>query len=186
MRTRLLKRLALAPALLALLSGCRGFGRVQTGGAYNMPDRSGHTGQVFAADAVIGLKNVKWPGTDKPLPFALHTSGDAIVAPERKSFGWGTGVAFYGSPRPVSAYGIGGTSLHFDEIEGRFSFGNVSPYGEIGVITSVPSRYDEKGGDGVILTLGVGAATYFNYLAAKRDTIDGFMLVKLGIGWEKN
>ena len=85
----------------------------------------------------------------------------------------------------MSAYGIGGTSLHFDEINGRFSFGNVSPYGEIGVITSVPSRY-EDGGDGLIVTLGVGAATYINYLAAKSDTIDGFMLVKLGVGWEKN
>ena len=178
-------RIATVCAVLAVGTGCRGFVRAQTGGAYNLPDRKGHTGQLVAADAVIGLKNVKWPGTNKPLPFALHTSGDAILAPERKAFGWGTGIAFYGTPRPVSAYGIGGTSLHFDEINGRFSFGNVSPYGEIGVITSVPSRY-EDGGDGLIVTLGVGAATYINYLAAKSDTIDGFMLVKLGVGWEKN
>ena len=176
---------AAAPlACLALMTGCHGFGRAQAGGAYNLPNRDGHSGQVFATDAVIGLKNVKWPGSKKPLPFALHTSGDVILAPERKSFGWGTGIAFYRPPRPVSAYVIGGSSLHFDEIGGRFSFGNISPYGEVGVLTSIPARYEAKG-DGLILSLGLGAASYINYLVGGRDTVDGFMLVKVGIGWEK-
>ncbi len=171
--------------LLVAMTGCRGWGRVQTGGAYDLADRSGHSGTVVAVDGAVAPNNVKWPGTNRPIPFGLHTSADVILAPERKSFGWGTGVLIYREPRPVSAYVLGGTSLHFDDINGKFSFGNVSPYGEAGVMTSVPSRYDD-GGDGLILTLGLAAASYINYLVGGSNTVDGFFLVKLGIGWEKN
>ncbi|HEY8077647.1 MAG TPA: hypothetical protein VIF62_26150, partial [Labilithrix sp.] len=175
---------ALGVAAMGALTGCRGWGRVQTGGAYDLGDRAGHSGNVIAADAAFGLKNVKWFNTDRPFPFAIHTSADVILAPDRKSYGWGTGLVLYREPRPVSAYALAGTSLHFDDIGGKFSFGNVSPYGEVGVMTSVPSRYDD-GGDGLILTLGIAGASYINYLVAN-ETIDGFILVKLGIGWEKN
>ena len=34
--------------------------------------------------------------------------------------------------------------------------------------------------------LGLGGATHFNYLVGGTDTIDGFLLLKLGVGWEKN
>ena len=170
--------------VLACTTGCRGFGRVQTGGAYDLGDRAGHSGTVIAADGAFGLRNVRWFNTDRPFPFALHTSADVILAPDRKSYGWGTGLVLYREPRPVSAYILAGTSLHFDDINGKFSFGNVSPYGELGVMTSVPSRY-EDGGDGLILTLGIAGATYINYLVAN-DSVDGFILVKLGIGWERN
>jgi hypothetical protein len=175
-----------AMALAALgATGCRGWARVQTGGAYDLGDRNGHSGNVVSADGAIGLRNVRWFNTDRPFPFALHTSADAILAPDRKSYGWGTGLVLYREPRPVSAYALAGTSLHFDDINGRFSFGNVSPYGELGVMASVPSRY-EDGGDGMILTLGIAGATYINYLVGGSNTVDGFFLVKLGVGWEKN
>lgn len=180
-RARTLAALVLS---LSSLTACRGWLRVQGGGAYNLPDRPRQSGQVAAVDAAIGIPRVKWVNGGKPLPFGVHTSGDLIIAPERKSLGWGTGVVFYSAPRPVSPYAIGGTSLHFDEIKGRFSFGNVSPYGEVGILAAVPSRYDE-GGSGVFLSLGIAGATYFNYLVGGRDTIDGFGLVKLGIGWER-
>jgi hypothetical protein len=179
------RRFLLLMALLAATTGCRGFARVQTGGAYDLGDRAGHSGTIVAADGAFGLRNVKWLNTDRPFPFAIHTSADVILAPDRKSYGWGTGLVLYREPRPVSAYVLGGTSLHFDDINGKFSFGNVSPYGEVGVLTSVPSRYDD-GGDGVILSLGLAGASYINYLVGGSNTIDGFFLVKLGIGWEKN
>jgi hypothetical protein len=175
----------IAGALSLGSAGCvRGWGRAATGGAYSLGDREGHSGNVVAADMALGLRDVKWFG-GRPLPFAVHTSGDVILAPDRKSYGWGTGIVFYREPRPVSAYVLGGTSLHFDDINGRFSFGNVSPYGEIGVMASVPSRYDD-GGNGVFMTLGLEGASYINYLASKSDTLDAFFLVKLGIGWELN
>ena len=170
--------------LLLGLTGCRGWARVQGGGAYNLPNRDGHSGNYVAVDGVISPKNFKF-FDDKPLPVAFHTSADGIIAPERKSIGWGTGLAYYREPRPVSWYIIGGTSAHFDQIGDRLSFGNVSPYGELGILASVPARYDD-GGDGLILTLGLAGATYFNYLAGKDNVVDGFMLVKLGVGWEKN
>src|SRR4051794_37555584 len=128
-------------------TGCRGWGRVATGGAYDLGDRNGHSGNVIAADGAIGLKNFKFMDRDRPFPLAVHTSADVILAPDRKSYGWGTGLVLYREPRPVSAYVLGGTSLHFDDINGRVSFGNVSPYGGIGVMESVASRY-EGGGDG--------------------------------------
>lgn len=174
---------AVAPTLL---TGCiRGFTRAETGAAYNLAARDGHSGQVFSVDTAIGVdaKTVKWIDGG-PLPFAVHTSGTAILAPDRKVFGWGTGLAYYGSPRPISGYLLGGTSLHFDEINGKFSFGNVSPYGEIGILTSVPARHQPEG-NGLILSLGLQGATYFNYLV-KGNEVDGFLLVKLGVGWEVN
>lgn len=169
---------------LLLLTGCRGWGRVATGGAYDLGDRNGHSGNVVSVDGAIGVQDFKPFGMKRPFPFAVHTSADAILAPDRKSYGWGTGVVFYREPRPVSGYLIGGTSLHFDDIDGRFSFGNVSPYGELGVMASVPSRYDD-GGDGLMVTLGISGASYINYLS-KDDTVDAFVLVKLGIAWEKS
>src|SRR5512143_1965146 len=173
MISRSIAALALSVGALGT-TGCRGWARVQTGGAYDMGDRQGHSGNVVAADGAIGLKNVRWLNTDRPFPFAVHTSADAILAPDRKSYGWGTGLVLYREPRPVSAYALAGTSLHFDDINGRFSFGNVSPYGEVGVMTSVPSRY-EDGGDGLMLTLGIAGASYINYLVAN-ETVDGFIL----------
>lgn len=179
-------RLLLGVVAPALLTGCvRGFTRAETGAAYNLAARDGHSGQVFAVDAAIGVdsKTVKWVDGG-PLPFAVHTSGTAIIAPDRKVFAWGTGLAYYGSPRPISTYLIGGTSLHFDEINGKFSFGNVSPYGEVGILTSLPARHNPEG-SGLMLSLGLQGATYFNYLV-KGNEVDGFLLVKLGVGWEVN
>ena len=50
---------------------------------------------------------------------------------------------------------------------------------------TVPARY-EDGGDGWFVSLGLGTAAHFNYLVGGSDTIDGFTLLKLGVGWEKN
>lgn len=171
--------------LALLATGCRGWGRVQAGGAYDLKGRNQTSGQVVAADLAVGSKRVKWGTEGRPFPFVLHTSADVLLAPERKSFGWGTGIGVYREPRPVSPYALLGTSFHVDEVRGRFSVGGVSPYAEVGVLTSVPSRY-EDGGDGVFFSLGMTGATYVNYLVGGNDTFEGYFLLKLGVGWEKN
>lgn len=171
---------------MTLLSGCvRGFTRAETGAACKLGGRAGHSGQTFSVDTVIGVdaRTAKWIDGGA-LPFAAHVSGTAILAPDRKVFAFGTGLAYYGSPRPISGYLLGGTTIHVDEIDGRFSFGNLSPYGEVGLLTSVPSRHRLEG-RGLVLSLGVQAATYFNYLV-KGSEVDGFLLLKLGVGWEMN
>lgn len=178
--------LLLGAVAVTLLSGCtRGFTRAETGAACKLGGRAGHSGQTFSVDTVIGVdaRTAKWIDGGA-LPFAAHVSGTAILAPDRKVFAFGTGLAYYGSPRPISGYMLGGTTIHVDEIDGRFSFGNLSPYGEVGLLTSVPSRHRLEG-RGLVLSLGVQAATYFNYLV-KGSEVDGFLLLKLGVGWEVN
>lgn len=177
----LVRGVALVVAL-AGATGCRGFTRVQAGGAYNLADRPRQSGQVLSVDAAIATPRIK-PLLKDPLPFGVHTSLDLILAPERKALAWGTGLIFYGPPRPISPYAIAGTSFHVDEVRGRLSFGNVSPYGELGVLTSVPARHQDQG-SGMMLSLGLAGATYFNYLASARDAVDGFVLLKIGVGWE--
>lgn len=177
---------SLLVGVLALgTTGCRGWGRVQTGGAYDLKGRTGTSGNIVSADLAVGSKRVKWGDEGRPFPFVLHTTGDVLLAPDRKSFGWGTGIGVYREPRPVSPYALVGTSFHLDEVRGRFSLGAVSPYGEVGMLTSIPSRY-EDGGDGWFMSLGFTGATYVNYLVGGNDTFEGYFLLKLGIGWEKN
>lgn len=169
-------------ALLLTVTGCRGWGRVQAGGAYNLPDRPRQSGQVYSVDGAFGVPKFV---SSKPLPIGVHTSAEALVAPERKSFGWGTGLVLYGVPRPIGPYVLAGTLLHVDQIRDRFSFGGVSPYGEVGLLASVPSRQEEEG-SGLLLSLALSGATYFNYLVGGNETVDGFVFVKLGVGWEKH
>lgn len=186
MRSRL-SSLALHAALAAFAActtGCQGWARGAFGGAYNVADRPGQSGYIASIDGAIRMPPVKEVNGGRPLPLGVQTSLDLMGAPDRKSIGWGSGVAVYTSPKPVSPYVIGGTSLHFDVVDGKFSFGNLSPYAEFGILASVPSRYDEEDhGWGAIVTLGVAGASYFNYLL--HDGIDGYALVRLGIGWEK-
>lgn len=177
-------RLGALAVLLTSLSGCVGWARGQVGGAQDLDGRQGYSGAYAAVDGAIGIKLLQQK-KDLPTKFAVHTSGDVIMAPDRKSIGWGTGLTAYGLPRPIAPYVIGGTTLHADKIGDRYSFGSFSPYGEIGIRASVPSRY-EDGGDGWFVSLGIGAAMHLNYLVGGSDTIDGFSLLKLGIGWEKN
>jgi hypothetical protein len=111
--------LVVALGLLALSTvGCRGWGRVQAGGAYDLGGRQNTSGQVVAADLAIGPKKLKWGDEGRPFPFVVHTSVDVLLAPDRKSFGWGTGFGVYGEPRPIAPYALLGSSLHFDEYAG--------------------------------------------------------------------
>lgn len=177
-----MRRLLLV-ASLAVLSGCAGWIRAAGGGAGDLQNRNDFSGAYAGIDGAIGTKYLHTG--ESPLRFALHTSLDAIVASERKLFGWGTGIVAYEEPRPISPYAILGTSGHVDQIGHRFSFGNVSPYAELGIRSSVPARHQD-GGNGWFTSLGVGAASSFNFLVGGTDTVDGFLLMKLGVGYEFN
>lgn len=170
-------------ALGLLSTGCIGWGRLSGGGAQDLRNRNDFSGAFTGFDGAIGTKYLKTG--QSPLRLAIHMSADAVLASERKSIGWGTGLVAYTEPRPISPFAILGTSAHFDQIGGRYSFGNVSPYAEVGVRTSVPTRY-EDGGNGWFMSLGIGGMSSFNYLVGGSNTVDGFLVMKLGVGWEKN
>lgn len=164
-------------ALALGTSGCRGWARVQAGGAADIAGRRGASGPVVSVDGVIGLRR-------STFPLVGHTSLEALLAPERTSLGWGTGLGLYAEPRPIAPYVVAGSLLHVDDVRGRFSVGGVSPYGEVGLLTSVPARHEA--GDGLIVSVGLSGSSLVNFLAPPRDTVEGFVVLKLGVGWEKN
>ena len=90
--------LAAAP----LVTGCLAFARGQAGAAMSASDTPGHSGPVVGADGVFTLPKLKWLDGESAFPFGFHTSFEAVLAPERKDFAWGTGLAYFGTPRPVS------------------------------------------------------------------------------------
>lgn len=176
-------RRVLLLGLMLGLAGCRGFGRVHAAGAYDTANRAGQSGYGVGVDGVFALEKVKWVDGKTPFPFGLHTSLDAIVAPERQALGWGTGLAYFPEPLPVSPFVVLGTSAHVDRVRGKFSAGSLSPYGEIGLRASVPARY-ERGQGGLFLTLGLAGYSSLNYLNTQDALYDAFFLVRFGVGWE--
>src|SRR5262245_32632631 len=85
-----------------LLTGCLAFGRGQAGAAMSTSDTPGHSGPVVGVDGVFTLPKLKWIDGESAFPFGFHSSFETVLAPERKDFAWGTGLAYFGTPRPVS------------------------------------------------------------------------------------
>lgn len=103
-----------------------------------------------------------------------------LLAPDVKSLSWLTGLSYFLQPEPIGAYAIAGTNLHVDLLEGRFSFGNFQPYGELGLAARLGAR-----GDGPLATLGLQTMFLYNYLAtgdAPRSS--EYLTIKFGIGWD--
>ena len=166
-------------------TGCiRGFVRGQSGAAFNTADRHGQSGPMTGVDTAITLKKFPIINNEKPVPIAIHVSGEAILAPDRKNLSWGTGLIYTTPPRPISPYLIFGTTGHGDYINGRYSFGNVSPYAELGLMTPLfrPNANDDE--DGLVLTYGLGTYSFINFLAG--STVDAFVSMRFGLAWEKN
>ncbi len=180
--------LLVGAALLGLGStGClRLWGRGQVGGAYNTADREGHSGTMLGTDIAFTPKFIPMLSPDKPFPLAIHLSGETILAPERKSIAWGSGLAYTTPPRPVSPYFILGTTAHGDIVNGRYSFGNFSPYGEMGLMTPLLRPNPDVEASGWILSMGIGAYSFVNYFVGGNGTLDSFVSLRLGIGWEQN
>jgi hypothetical protein len=162
-------------------SGCLAFARAGAGTAISASDTPGHSGPVVGVDGMFTLPGLKWVDGKSTFPFGLHNSFETVLAPERKDFAWGTGLAYFGSPRPVSGHAIVGTNLHVGEVDGELSFGNVSPYAELGVraslaANSLPSRAEP------FLSLDVSAQTYIDYLSDDR-LLSTLFCLKFGAGY---
>lgn len=177
-------RLLFAGLVLAatpLLTGCLAFARGQAGAAMSASDTPGHSGPVVGADGVFTLPKLKWIDGESAFPFGFHTSFETVLAPERKDFAWGTGLAYFGTPRPVSGHVILGTNLHVGQVDGELSFGNISPYVDVGVraaIASEPSLTEPE----AFLSFDLSGQTYIDYLSDDR-LVSTLICLKFGAGF---
>ena len=176
--------LRLLGALLLLVpgtSGCLAFARGQAGNAYSSSDTPGHSGPVVGADAVLTAPRLRWLDGKSAFPFGVHNSFETVLAPERKDFAWGTGLAYFGSPRPASGHVIVGTNAHIGEVDGRLSVGNISPYVVLGVRAALES--DPATTEGIsFLSLDVSGQTYIDYLSDD-ELVTTLICLKFGAGW---
>ena len=92
-------------AVSPLSSGCLAFARGQAGAAMSASDTPGHSGPAYGVDGVFALRGLKWIDGESEFPFGFHNSFETVAAPARKDFAWGTGLAYFGSPRPISGSG---------------------------------------------------------------------------------
>lgn len=181
-----MKRVGLVSVLaFAFLGGgCTGWTTAAGGPVYSVSGRQGRTGGQASIDAVLTPKpHTFFNKGDKSLPVGYHNGFETLLTPDLKSFGWQTGLALFWKPRPVSGFIILGTDLHFDGVDGYFSFGNFQPYGQIGVAASLG-----EGEHAPIFTL-TGQAEYFihylSYLHDNEPHTDAFIAIKLGVGFEQ-
>ncbi len=172
---------------LFVATGCYGWARANGGPTYSTTGRQGQGGYVGGIDGVFGLKeNSKINRSQKPFPVGLHNSVEIALGPDRKTLGWGTALAMWSKPRPISPYVLLGSYLHADLLQNKFSFGNVSPYGEIGLVGQLGDRTDEDE-NGMIFTLGLELQYLIQYLHPPGEPVlPGFFTLKFGIGYEKN
>jgi hypothetical protein len=176
---RVLVGLVLSAALPT--TGCLAFGRGQAGAALSSSDSPGHSGPVVGVDGVFTLPRLRWLDGKSAFPFGLHNSFEAVLAPENKDFAWGTGLAYFGSPRPVSGHAILGTNLHGGVKDGHFAFGNISPYAMVGVrasLASNPSSTERQG----FLSFDVSGQTYIDYFSDDR-LLTTLVCLKFGAGF---
>jgi hypothetical protein len=162
-------------------SGCLAFGRGQAGAAMSSSDTPGHSGPVFGVDGVFELRGLKWVDGESKFPFGFHNSFETVAAPERKDFAWGTGLALFGSPRPVSGHVMVGTNLHLGLVDDDVAFGNLSPYVMLGVRASLarnPSSADAE----AFLSFDVSGQTYIDYLSDDR-LLSTLVCLKFGVGY---
>ncbi|HEX7663180.1 MAG TPA: hypothetical protein VF407_01650 [Polyangiaceae bacterium] len=172
---------ALATSLAT--AGCTGWATANAGPTYSAAGRQGRTGGNASIDTILSPQpHTFFNRGSAPLPVGFHSAVETILTPDLKSFGWQTGVAVFWMPRPVAGFIALGTDLHFDGVDGYFSFGNFQPYGQIGLVSSLG-----EGKFAPLFTL-TGQAEYFiHYLAYLHDDepkTDLFIAIKLGIGFE--
>jgi hypothetical protein len=170
----------LLPAILPVLTGCLAFGRAQAGAAMSTSDTPGHSGPVVGVDGVFTLKSLKWLDGKSAFPFGLHNSFETVLAPENKDFAWGTGLAYFGSAKPISGHAIIGTNLHVGQKDGELSFGNVSPYAALGVRASLAPD-PEVVPRSAFLSLDLTGQTYIDYLSD--DHLTSLICLKFGVGY---
>jgi hypothetical protein len=173
--------LARSALLLALpLSGCFAYGRGQVGTAFGTSDQRGHSGPIVTADTAFRTPFWRGSDADHPSPLVLQTSLEALIAPQRKDIGWGTGLGLITPLVPVGGLFIVGTNAHFGFAEGETSLGGVSPYIDLGVrapISSDTSNTERQ----PFLSLDLTGQTYFDFLRAGPP--EHIVCIKFGAGW---
>ncbi|MEO8874001.1 MAG: hypothetical protein ABI461_00310 [Polyangiaceae bacterium] len=175
--------LILLSALAVASTGCSGWATGGGGPVYSGAGRQERTGGAVSLDAILTPKpHTVFNHGSIPLPVGFHNGFEALLTPNLKSFGWQTGLALFWMPRPVAGFLVLGTDVHFDAINGYFSFGNFQPYGQVGLITSLGESKHAP-----VFTL-TGQVEYFvHYLAYLHDNepkSDAFIAIKFGFGFE--
>jgi hypothetical protein len=175
------RSVALLLGIALAVGGCarvRGVG----GGAFSASEHAGHTGLLGGADVLLGFDRIPQIGAPPGTPFGFHVMGEVIAAEQTRDIAWGTGVAYFEPPEPVSGYALVGTSLHVNRVEEKYSFGNLSPYVELGV--AAPLDSSASGSDRAIFTFGVGGMVFFNYLLPRDQAVTAYYALKFGFGYD--
>ncbi len=163
-------------------TGCAGWVSASGGPVYAL-DGEKRTGGAVSLDGMLTPKpHTAFNHGTTPLPVAYHNGFEGIFTPDLKSFNWQTGLALFWLPRPVSGFVVLGTDLHFDAIDGYFSFGNFQPYAQVGLVSSLG-----EGQHAPIFTLTAQGEYFINYLAYLHENepkTDTFITIKFGFGFE--
>ena len=186
MGTRLTRAALLAIGVAGLSStGCAGWFRANSGYAYSTAGQVNHSGPMVGVDSILTVKpHSFFNHSPKKFPIALHTGLEGVLAADLKTFSWTTGAAYFSTPRPVGGYIIAGSNGHFDIVNGKADFGNFQPYAEIGIATPFGERDEDA--DGPLFTFGTEFMFMVHYLSPPSERTDGLLILKFGIGWEKN
>jgi hypothetical protein len=162
------------------LGGCFAYGRGQVGTAFGTSDKQGYSGPIITADTAFRAPFWQRGENEAPHPLILQTSLEALIAPERKDLGWGTGLGLATPLSPVGGLFIVGTNAHFGFTEGETSFGGVSPYVDLGV--RAPIFPDTAlGARQPFVSLDLTGQTYFDFL--RGGPPEHIICIKFGAGW---
>jgi hypothetical protein len=174
-------RAARLSMLLALpLTGCLAYARGQVGTAFGTSEQRGHSGPIVTADTAFRAPFWQRRENEAPFPLILQTSLEALVAPQRKDLAWGTGLGLMTPLVPVSGMFIVGTNAHVGFAEGEASFGNISPYVDLGVRAPInPDLSDNR--RQAFISLDLTGQTYFDFLRAGPP--EHIVCIKFGAGW---
>lgn len=170
-------RLVIPLALSA--TSCLAFARGQAGMAFGTSEKQGHSGPIVSAEGVFRPPSLSFIANGKPLPVALQTSVEALLAPERKDFAWGTGLGLISPLVPIGGQVIVGTNAHVGIVDGKTELGGISPYVDLGV--RAPLSPDAVTARQTFLSLDLTGQTYFNFLHA--TPAEQVVCVKFGFGW---
>ncbi|HEX2731497.1 MAG TPA: hypothetical protein VHM70_07835 [Polyangiaceae bacterium] len=178
--SRLVVRARVVFLASVLSTGCLR-ARATAGGAFSARDLDGHSGLVTGADLAIGLDRLPLFRAAKPTAFGLHITGEALLAERFTDLSWGTGIGYFKHPDPVAGYATLGTNFHVDRVEGRDSFGSVSPYLEFGVAAPVDANSTTSP---TVLTLGIESMLFFNFLLPGERAVLPYYALKFGLGFD--
>jgi hypothetical protein len=174
-------RVARLSIVLALpLTGCLAYARGQVGTAFGTSEQRGHSGPIVTADTAFRAPFWQRGENEAPFPLVLQTSLEALIAPQRKDIGWGTGLGLITPLVPVSGMVIVGTNAHFGFAEGETSLGGISPYVDLGVRAPLsPDTSDNR--YQAFISLDLTGQTYFDFLRAGPP--EHIVCIKFGAGW---